>query len=596
MKRIITALLLIIVSSFACMPTPSLELGASLETPVNGSILSSTTPVLSWNGLGGPNSYRLQIAPDSNFQQIALDVNDIVDIMYTVPSGKLSNDKTYYWRVNASKGDKTSAWSESWSFSTPAGQPPSPAPAGKAAIQVLVTLDGAMWTGGIHYRITGPNNISGSIVPKSYADVPAGEYAVTYQSGGPSGAKLASITPAPSQDVENGTTVSYTLNFHSQSSSAITVNATLNGSPWSGDVYYNIKGPFNDAEASAPKTLSGLPSGDYTLIYQRGGPAGATLNTISPAPLQHLGPSGGSIIYTLNFVTAPVGGNVVVNATLDGAPWSGKVEYSLSGAITDIEHSVPMTLSSIPAGYDCTVTYRSGGPSNAQLVAITPSPTQKTVTGQIVYVLDFRSQQVSGSIVVNATLDGKPWQTAIGSGAINYTIVGPVIDSDSTIPQTFGNQPGGKYTLQYNSGGPIGATLTSITPSPVQKLTASNPNLVYTLNFSAEAKGTVTVQAMMNNEPWSGPVGYVINGPYVESGSTVPNSIGNAPPGTYSLSYSSGGPPSCVFQGVQPASQSLQAGGHIQFILYFKFQGVEPEPEEPLIGPGGLPPVLPPEN
>jgi len=590
MKRIIVAMLLILVLSFACAPAPSSELGASLATPVNGSKLSSATPVLSWSGIGGPTSYRLQIASDSNFQQIVVDVNDIVDIMYTVPSGKLNDDCTYYWRVNASKEDLTSAWSESWSFSTPGGQPAPPPPASKSSIQVLVTLDGAAWSGGIHYRITGPNNITGSSVTNTFSDIPAGEYAITYQSGGPAGANLASVTPSPSQTVENGATVTFTLNFHTQSTSSITVSATLNGAPWSGNVYYNIKGPFQDADSAVPKTLSGLPSGDYTLVYQRGGPAGATLNGISPAPRQHLGPSGGNIVYTLNFVTAPAAGNVVVNATLDGAPWSGQVEYSLSGAITDIEHSVPATLNNVPSGYDCTITYKSGGPANAQLVAISPGPTQKTTTGQIIFVLDFRSQQVSGSIMVNATLDGKAWQTAIGSGAINYTIVGPVTDSDSTIPQTFGNQPGGKYTLQYNSGGPIGATLTSITPSPVQQLTANNPNLVYTLNFSGQAKGTVTVQAMLNNEPWSGPVGYVVNGPYMESGSSVPNSIGNAPSGTYSVSYSSGGPPSSVFQGVQPGSQSLQPGGQIQFVLYFKFEGVQPEPDEPLIGAGGLPP------
>ena len=229
------------------------------------------------------------------------------------------------------------------------------------------------------------------------------------------------------------------------------------------------------------------------------------------------------------------------------------------------------------------------GNENAQLVGISPGPTQKTTTGQISFVLMFRSQQVSGSIMVNATLDGKAWQTAIGSGAINYTIVGPVTDSDSTIPQTFGNQPGGKYTLQYNSGGPIGATLVSISPSPSQTLSANNPNLVYTLNFSGQQKGTVSVTAMLNGEPWSGAVGYVINGPYVESGGNVPNVVGNAPPGNYSVSYSSGGPPSAVFQGVQPGSQTLQPGGNIQFVLLFKFQGVLPEPP---IGPG----VLPPEN
>ncbi len=589
MKKVIVTVILILGLSLACVPAPEPDLGASLATPTDGSALSSTTPVLSWSGIGGPTSYRLQVASDSNFQNLVTDVNDITDIMYTVPSGTLDGDATYYWRVNATRGDLTSAWSASWSFFTPSAQPQPPQPpAGKASVQVQVTLDGAVWNGGIHYRITGPHNLSGTAVPNTFSNLPEGEYSITYQSGGPSGATLASITPSPAQDAGSGGAVSFTLNFHTESTSAITVNVTLNGSPWSGEIYYNIKGPFNDAESTAPKTLSGLPSGDYTLVYQRGGPAGAALNTISPSPSQHLGPSGGNIVYTLNFTTAPATGNVVVNATLDGSAWSGKIDYALSGAISDVEHSVPATISGVPSGYDCTLSYRSGGPANAQLVSISPQPTQQISTGQTVFVLNFHSQQVSGTITVNATLDGKAWQTAMGSGTINYTVVGPVTDSDSTIPQSFGNQPGGKYTLQYNSGGPIGATLTSITPSPTQNLTANNPNPVFTLNFSAQQRGTVSVQATLNGEPWSGPVGYVINGPYVESGSSVPNSVGNAPPGSYSVSYSSGGPPSAVFQGVQPGSQSLSPGGQVQFVIRFEFQGVEPE--EPLIGPGGLPP------
>jgi len=511
-----------------------------------------------------------------------MNVSSISDVMYTVPSGKLTDNQTYHWRVNASKGDLTSAWSEGWSFKISSSQPAPPPPGGKAKIQVIVTLDGAQWTGGIQYRINGPGNLSGSSVPHNFNDIPAGEYSIYYQSGGPGGATLASITPSPTQDVGSGSTISFTLNFRSQSTSTITINATLNGLPWSGNVNYSISGPFQDADTSVPKTLSGLPSGDYTLIYQYGGPDGATMKNISPSPMQKL-PSGGSIVYTLNYVTPPATGNIIVNATLDGAPWSGPVEYSISGPITDLEHSVPQTFANVPAGYDYTLTYNSGGPPNAHLIAVRPGPTQKLPGGQIVFNLDFRSQQVSGSIIVNATLDGKPWQTAVGSGSINYTIVGPKVDSASSIPQTFGNQPGGKYTLQYNSGGPIGATLTSITPSPAQELTANRPNLVFTLNFHAQAKGTVSVQAMLNDQPWSGPVGYVVTGPYVESGSAVPHSLGNAPAGNYSVTYSSGGPPGAVFEGVEPPAQSLQPGGHIAFILRFKFQG------------GVLtPPVLPP--
>jgi hypothetical protein len=37
---------------------------------------------------------------------------------YTIPAGKLTHDKTYFWRVQAIKGGKSSAWSNIATFKT----------------------------------------------------------------------------------------------------------------------------------------------------------------------------------------------------------------------------------------------------------------------------------------------------------------------------------------------------------------------------------------------------------------------------------------------------------------------------------------------
>ena len=577
MKIFATLLLIIFILPIACVPAPVTELSVNLATPTDGSEVNSLNPFLSWSGLGGATSYRLQVASDSNFQDIVIDSSNLTDIVYSVPSGKLANDQTYYWRVNASKSNTTSTWSSTWRFKTFAGAPPPPS--SKSAIQITVTLDGSAWSGGVNYRLTGPESFSGTSVPQEFSNLPVGEYAVTYKTGGPPGATLASITPSPSQTLQSGGTISFQLNFHSQSASTITVNATLNGSPWSGQVNYTISGPFTDADSYLPKTLSNLPGGTYLLSYNNGGPAGATLTNITPSPTQTL-PVGGAIVYTLNFFSQQATGNISVNATLDGAQWSGPVEYTISGPFTDRDHSVPQALKGVPQGY-YTLTYNGGGPNGAILVGIKPNPGQTLEGGRsIVFNLIFISQQASGTITVNATLDGKPWQTAMGSGPISYTIVGPATDSGSSIPESFSNQPSGKYTFQYNSGGPIGATLTQITPSPTQDL-PPNGQIVYTLNFHGQAKGTVVINASFNGQPWTGNVAYVVQGPYVESGSAVPQSLGNAPAGTYTVTYRSGGPPSSVFEGVSPPTQSLQPGGTIIFTLIFKFQGVLPPPAPP---------------
>jgi hypothetical protein len=282
--------------------------------------------------------------------------------------------------------------------------------------------------------------------------------------------------------------------------------------------------------------------------------------------------------------TPPVSmpGTAVVSATLNGAAWSGPVNYTLShyvvsGPVQKTGYSVPGTVGDIPAG-NIQFNYNSGGPAGATLSGISPSAQQVlSPGGSIYYTMNFVMQQSYGSIIVNATLDGSPWQTAAGSGPISYTISGAKHNAGSSIPGDFSSQPTGAYSVSYNSGGPIGATFAGVSPSASQTL-GHNGTIVFTLNFYAQPKGTVTVNATLNGEPWSGALAYVLTGPYVESGSKAPHSFTNAPSGTYSVNYSSGGPYSAVFEGVSPPSQYMSAGGHITFNIRFVFKGVLPGP------------------
>jgi hypothetical protein len=180
--------------------------------------------------------------------------------------------------------------------------------------------------------------------------------------------------------------------------------------------------------------------------------------------------------------------------------------------------------------------------------------------------------------MVNATLDGKPWQVSVGSGSIRYSVAGPKTDASDTIPAIFPNMPAGNYALSYNSGGPIGGQLVSISPGPSQALQPGG-SISFTLNFAAKPGGSVAVNALLNGEEWSGPVGYALNGPYVESGTNVPHVHSDAPDGVYMLEYRSGGPPQSKFEGITPSQQQrLNAGGNISFTLNFSFiPGPKPE-------------------
>jgi len=553
-KYLIPLLLVALLAFAGCAP----QLEVTLQSPGNGSSVSSLQPILAW-GCNEPDArYRLQVASDSGFQNLIIDASDLSSPSYTIPSGKLTDSQTYYWRVSASKAGHTSDWSTLWSFQTPTGP---------GTISVQATLDGSPWSGVVSYTMHGPDEqASYSSVPESFSNMPAGIYTLTYTSGGLEGATLSSISPTPTQTLSPGGTITFTLNFHSQPAGTVMVEATLDGTPWSGHVRYTIEGSVTDSSYSVPDSFGSLPLGTYTVSYTSGGPSGATLASITPSPTQTLS-SGGAITFTLNFHSQSTA-TVVVKATLDGSTWSGNVRYSLNGPITDSGYSVSESFGGLPAG-TYSISYRSGGPEGATLASISPA-TRQTLSsdGTIYFTLNFHSQQ-SGTVMVKATLDGSPWQVAIGSGTISYTLHGPVTDSSHSMPDTFSDLPPGTYTLSYNSGGPIGATLVGISPAPRQTL-APGGVITFTLEFQTQAKGTVLVQATFGGASWSGDVGYVLNGPYVESASYVPKSFTNCPAGSYSVDYKSGGPDSSVLDGITPSSQQdLSPGGTITFTLNF---------------------------
>ena len=563
MRKYAVVLLVLLVSLLGC-GQPSVSV-VTLESPANGSSVSSLTPILAWESAGESVSYRLQVATDGDFKNLIIDVSDLTNPSYSVPSGKLANGETYYWHVNASKGGQVSPWSTCWAFQTVTAT---------GTMMVNATLDGSSWSGGASYIITGAKSSSGSSVSQSFSNLPAGSYTVSYSSGGPPGATLASITPSATQTLSSGGTITFTLNFLTVATSTLVVNATLNGIPWQGEVSYTVNGPKADSASSVPQSFSNLPAGSYTVRYvshRSAGPPGANLASITPSPTQTLS-TGGTITFTLNF-QSEMNGTIRIKATLNGETWSGEVRYTITGPHSDIDYSVPEKLSNRPAGTYALV-YNYGGPSGATLSSISPSATQTlSAGGTISFTLNFYSE-ASGTVEVNALLDGQPWRTALGSGTIRYGISGPSSDASTSMPDTFRNLYPGTYTLTYHSGGPIGATLISITPSSTQNLYAGG-TIRFTLNFHSEAKGTVEVDALLNGEWWEGAVSYTVHGPYTDSSSYVPDSFSGCPAGSYTVHYNSGGPPGCVLTSISPSpTQNLHAGGTIRFTLNFTFQSM----------------------
>jgi hypothetical protein len=93
-----------------------------------------------------------------------------------------------------------------------------------------------------------------------------------------------------------------TFSLISPTLGTVVVNATKDGSPWTGSVTYQLTGPTPQNGTSVSTTYSSQTPGSYTLTYQSGGPSGANFSGITPSASQTLA-SGGTITFTMNFAT-----------------------------------------------------------------------------------------------------------------------------------------------------------------------------------------------------------------------------------------------------------------------------------------------------
>ena len=86
---------------------------------------------------------------------------------------------------------------------------------------------------------------------------------------------------------------------------------------------------------------------------------------------------------------APAQCTIEVKATLDGSPWSGAVNYTLTSVSgSPINGTIVAKNFNVACG-TWTCAYVSGGPSGANLVNITSSTTQSATGSTITFTLSF---------------------------------------------------------------------------------------------------------------------------------------------------------------------------------------------------------------
>ena len=83
----------------------------------------------------------------------------------------------------------------------------------RGTVTVVATANGAPWSGAVSYTLAGPYVDSHGSVPYTFDNCPAGNYTLTYRSGGPEGMTLYNIEPSQSQNLQAGGNITFTLVF-----------------------------------------------------------------------------------------------------------------------------------------------------------------------------------------------------------------------------------------------------------------------------------------------------------------------------------------------------------------------------------------------
>ena len=120
----------------------------NLTSPANNSTSIPINPSLTWNSVTGATGYTLQVSTSPSFSSFFFNQSGLTTTSYSINT--LANDSIYYWRVSATNGGVSGAFSSVFNFLTVKAVPGAPAnlvstPTATGALLKWNLVSGATW-------------------------------------------------------------------------------------------------------------------------------------------------------------------------------------------------------------------------------------------------------------------------------------------------------------------------------------------------------------------------------------------------------------------------------------------------------------------
>jgi uncharacterized repeat protein (TIGR01451 family) len=489
---------------------------------------------LSWNVVAGATGYTV-FRNGSSYASLG-NVTSYTDVAVTTGT-------SYSYFIQASNGVTT----------TNSNTQSATAPTCTGSITVNATLDGSAWTGAVSYTLLGPSTVNGASVNQTFTNQTPGSWTLSYNSGGPGGASFSNITPSATQSFGAGGSLTFSLNF---TSAAVSVTLTVPASAQAGTSFPISWTSSNAdqvttssfacgaaaagaAEVAGSRSVTCASTGTFTFsITVRNSGSGVTATDSKSITISAIPP------VTLTVTKSGTGSGTVTSAPAGincGGTCSSTYSSGTSVTLTAVANVGSIFTSwsgcDSTSGATCTVTMNANRTVTATFTSssftLTTSTSCSGANPQI---------GLSWNVVAGAT-----GYTVFRNGS-SYASLGNVT-SYTDVAVTTGTSY--SYFIQASNG-------VTTTNSNTQSATAPT------------CTGSITVNATLDGSAWTGAVSYTLLGPSTVNGASVNQTFTNQTPGSWTLSYNSGGPGGASFSNITPsATQSFGAGGSLTFSLNF---------------------------